>query len=369
VLCLNKEIMRYKIGDRVKFLTEKGGGIVRKVIGPNLVSVETEDGFEVPTLTRDLIIVEANSATERLFVDKLDDTPKKQNVTEEGPAEVIIDNSSLMSSLIVYPSDRIPENFNLSIAFVPQQQNMPMVGDLDIYLINFSTYDVLFSYHSQNEKIIELMSSGKIDAFSKYFIASINREQLDAYLNGHVQVLLLHKESKALHAPVSSDMQIRGSKFYKETSYKHDKFILQKALMYQFFEFKNIPIINQLSTAEDTEVFQAKASRKKNDAILKHKISDNVAVVDMHIWELVDDHSRLTNTEMFNIQMGYFRKCLESAIENKFESVVFIHGVGTGKLKEEIIDILKEKDFIKYRPASMAEFGVGATKVEIFGGD
>lgn len=364
--------MRYKVGDRVKFLTEAGGGIIRKVVGPNLVNVETEDGFEIPTLTRDLILIEAGkSAAEKLFVkqmDQKDDLREESEAKKEVAEEDAFQSDALTSSLIVYPSDRKPEQYNLSVVFVPQHQNVPVAGDLDIYLMNYSANDVMFSYHNQYNGVINLVCSGKIAAFSKYFVANIKREELDAFLNANVQVLVLHQQSRKLHAPVSADMQIKGSKFYKENSYKHDNLMHQKALMYQLFSFKNIPVVNQLSVVEDVVTHQSVAKeRKKSDAILKHKTSKNKAVVDMHIWELVDDHSRMTSQEIFNVQLGYFEKCLYSAIDHNFKSVVFIHGVGTGKLKEEIMQILDEKDNLNYRPASMAEYGVGATQVDILG--
>jgi len=360
--------MKYNIGDRVKFLTESGGGIIRKIIGPNLVSVETEDGFEIPTLTRDVIIVSANTPAEKLFAQEYDneEAPSKVSKYSEPIEEEVTDNNALISTLIVYPADRNPDKYQLNIAFVPDQQNMPVSGDLNIYLMNYSSNDMLFSFHNQNGEAYNLVCSGKIPAFSKYFITNISREELEAFLTAHVQVLILNHQSKSLQAPISADMQIRGSKFYKDSSYTDDKILHQKALIYELFKFRNIPVINQLSTVKDADVHQTKAKTTfKSDAILKHKTEKDTAVVDMHIWELVEDHSRLTNAEMLNIQLGYFDKCLQSAIDHHFKKVVFIHGVGTGKLKEEIKLILDENDNISYRPASMAEYGVGATLVEL----
>lgn len=361
--------MKYNIGDRVKFLTESGGGIIRKIIGPNLVSVETEDGFEIPTLTRDLIIISANTPAEKLFAQDYNNEyvpAKVSNYSESVDEEEEINNDALISTLIVYPSDRNPEKYQLNIAFVPEQQNMPMTGDLNIYLMNYSSHDILFSFHNQNANTYNLVCSGKIPAFSKYFITNITRQELEAFLTAHVQVLILNHQSKSLQAPISADMQIRGSKFYKESAYIDDKILHQKALIYELFKFRNIPVINQLSIVKDSEIHQTKAKTTvKSDAILKHKTEKDTAVVDMHIWELVEDHSRLTNAEMLNIQLGYFDKCLQSAIDHNFKKVVFIHGVGTGKLKEEIKLILDEKDNVSYRPASMALYGVGATLVEL----
>ncbi len=361
--------MKYKVGDRVKFLMEEGGGVIRKIVGPNLVNVETEDGFEVPTLTRDIILIQTDSIAAKMFAKETEDDNESTFVNKKEP---IVEESPINSSrLIVYPSDRIPEKFHLSIAFIPEHQNMPIAGNLDIYMMNFSSYDILYSYHNQNDKSINLVNSGKIEAFSKLYITSINREELDAYLNANVQTLIIQHQAKQLFAPISADMKLKGSKFYKETSFPKDQFLLQNALIYKLFDFKNVPILSKLSLQEDADILHSTAKvHIKNDAILKHKTSKDTAEVDMHIWELVDDHSSMTNTEMLNIQLGYFEKCLQSAIDHKYRRVVFIHGVGSGKLKEEIKATLDQMDFVDYKPANMSQYGVGATQVDLhIGGD
>ena len=38
-----------KIGDKVSFLSESGGGIIAGFQGKNIVLVEDEDGFQIPT--------------------------------------------------------------------------------------------------------------------------------------------------------------------------------------------------------------------------------------------------------------------------------------------------------------------------------
>jgi len=358
--------MKYKVGDRVKFLMEEGEGVIRKIVGPNLVNVETEDGFEVPTLTRDIIPIKTDSIAAKMFTKEKNEEPTSFINDVKEKEEVIEDTSLSSSRLIVYPSDRIPEKFHLSIAFIPEHQNMPIAGDLDIYMMNFSAYDIMFSYHNQNDKSINLVNSGKIEAFSKLYITSISREELDAYLNANVQTLIIQHQAKQLYAPISADMKLKGSKFYKETSFTKDQFLMQNALIYKLFDFKNVPILSKLSLQEDTDILHSNAKAHiKNDAILMHKTSKETAEVDMHIWELVDDHSRMTNTEMLNIQLGYFEKCLQSAIDHKYRRVIFIHGVGSGKLKEEIKATLEQMDFVDYKPANMSQYGVGATQVDI----
>ncbi|MFC2101303.1 hypothetical protein ACFLRZ_05680, partial [Bacteroidota bacterium] len=55
--------MKFKIGDKVKFLNQKGEGVISKIINSNLVNVMIEDGFEIPTVANELVKI-ANGSTE-----------------------------------------------------------------------------------------------------------------------------------------------------------------------------------------------------------------------------------------------------------------------------------------------------------------
>ncbi len=46
-----------KIGDKVRFLSEKGGGKVVGFQGKNIVLVEDEDGFEIPFQINEVVLV------------------------------------------------------------------------------------------------------------------------------------------------------------------------------------------------------------------------------------------------------------------------------------------------------------------------
>ncbi len=47
-----------KIGDKVRFLSEVGGGKVAGFQGKNIVLVEDEDGFEIPMPINEVVVVE-----------------------------------------------------------------------------------------------------------------------------------------------------------------------------------------------------------------------------------------------------------------------------------------------------------------------
>jgi dsDNA-specific endonuclease/ATPase MutS2 len=74
----------------------------------------------------------------------------------------------------------------------------------------------------------------------------------------------------------------------------------------------------------------------------------------------------MSNSEILRLQISYFSRCLETAINNHMAKIIFIHGVGNGVLKYEIRKYLSAYPNVAYEDASMNKYGVGATEVKIF---
>ena len=49
-----------KIGDKVRFLFETGGGIVKGFQGKDIALVEDENGFRIPMLIRECVVIDTN---------------------------------------------------------------------------------------------------------------------------------------------------------------------------------------------------------------------------------------------------------------------------------------------------------------------
>ena len=49
-----------KIGDKVRFLSEVGGGIVTGFQGKDFVLVEDADGFDIPMPIRECVVIETD---------------------------------------------------------------------------------------------------------------------------------------------------------------------------------------------------------------------------------------------------------------------------------------------------------------------
>jgi len=105
------------------------------------------------------------------------------------------------------------------------------------------------------------------------------------------------------------------------------------------------------------------ASSINDNILLQHMVAQGEAEVDLHIDMLHEDHDRLSAHEVFEVQMRYFRLCMNHAFRHKMKKVVFIHGVGKGILKDEIVKELKQYPELHFFDAPMSKYGVGATEV------
>jgi hypothetical protein len=88
------------------------------------------------------------------------------------------------------------------------------------------------------------------------------------------------------------------------------------------------------------------------------------SVVDLHIDKLTNEWKQLDNYQIVDLQLKTFEKYYELAIAHHQPSLIVIHGVGEGRLRDEIHDILRLKREVKsfvnqYDP----RFGYGATEI------
>jgi len=101
-----------------------------------------------------------------------------------------------------------------------------------------------------------------------------------------------------------------------------------------------------------------------NVSRLREKLEPARSVVDLHIEKLTDNWQGLSNFEILSIQLQNFEKFYNLAIAHRQPNLIVIHGVGTGKLRNEIHEILKLKREVKSFANQYHEnFGFGATEI------
>lgn len=340
-----------KTGDKVKFLNAVGGGVVKSVINKTMVNVEDYDGFEVPTLISELVVVDdANS---------MDSTKRTAKKSAEAKKEETPVKKELPKAEIKYVAGK--DNPDCYMAFVPQDSNNPVEGELKLYLINDSNNYVLYNFSHLKDKIYKSIDSGKMNPNSKRYLESFTRFNLNELPEFQFQLLFFREESSRLEAPVIKSFKMNPVKFYRQNSYDKTRFFAQNAMLFPLLSPDLEAEVAKLSEADLSQVAAAKEEPK---AVVKKTVSPDLVEVDLHIHELLEDTRGLANHEMLEVQMGRFRNEMETAIANGTRRIVFIHGVGNGTLKQELRKELTTK-YKKYffQDASFKEYGYGATMV------
>ena len=103
---------------------------------------------------------------------------------------------------------------------------------------------------------------------------------------------------------------------------------------------------------------------KKNKSLSKTK-NKLVLEVDLHIHQITKSNKYLSNSEMLLKQLAHAKTKLKLAINNNISKVIFIHGIGQGILKTEILYLLKEFP-VQINDASYRKYGKGAMEVTIY---
>lgn len=85
--------------------------------------------------------------------------------------------------------------------------------------------------------------------------------------------------------------------------------------------------------------------------------------IDLHIEELMENFSGMGKHEILITQINACRKKIDSCILNKTQKLLVIHGIGSGRLKEEVIKLVAEYEHLRWKPASPQFHGAGAMNI------
>ena len=388
-----------KIGDKVRFLSESGGGVIAGFQGKSIVLVEVEDGFQIPTPINDVIqVIDDDYSTGKIVGSTLPKpTSVKNALTSSAPdneEEPIDDDPSTKEITFRAPAEERKGGNLLScyLAFVPMDMKDMTHTRFESYFVNDSNYYVRFTYLSAEGNSWKLKSSMEVEPNTKEFIEEFGKEDLNDL--GHVAIQLLsYKRDKSFMLKPTIDVQFRIDtvKFYKLHTFQENDFFELPALLYTIVENDKVtrPLVVDSKQLKE-EMYQkepkdhievTKADEKENDTYvrrynarkqtgnpfqLKHRGDEDIVVVDLHAHELLDTTTGMSAIDILNFQLQKFRDTLQQYKDKKGQRIVFIHGKGEGVLRRALINDLNYRyKKYQYQDASFQEYGYGATQVTI----
>lgn len=357
--------MNCKIGDKVRFLNTTGGGIVVRFTSKDIVAVQDEDGFEIPVSVNEIVVI--NEKNDRIFtsesyVQRPSSTaskPKKDDDEEDDEfSDFYVPERSQEDAI-----DPTTNNYNVLLGFVPFNKQNASSADLDLFIVNDGDYRIAYSIGKWTGKeLLMPIGSGLMEPDSKARICTLNRDEFSKLQVFNVSLIYFKNRDFVPVAPDQVNLELNPLKFVKANSFKANDYFDEEAVVFTVSTSTKPSAPAITISPEDL----ARALKEKKDVrpVLNLKSTSEQEEIDLHIDALTDNFEGLSSGEILEMQMARFTTVLEGAIISKTKRVVFIHGVGNGKLKHEIRKTLERKySKLRFQDASFKDYGYGATLV------
>jgi hypothetical protein len=332
--------MKYQLGDTILILHSNEEGEVVEIINEKMVMVEV-DGVRFPVYMDQIDFPYFKRFTEKKIV-----IPKKQKVYVDNLKKEDVNKKNKVSSGVL-------------ISFLPVFDkdvfDDDVVEKFKIYLSNQTAGTYHFSYDIKFKETQDFELNNTVLAFNEFYLHDIPFEDMNDSPKFEFDFSLIPVDKKK--AP------------HFETSFKiKAKQLFQKI---EEMKFKNEPTFSFLlfdeypdKMKEIVPEYHNTQGTFYNASRIKETLEPARSVVDLHIEKLTDNWKGLSNFEILTIQLHEFEKYYHLAVVHRQPNLIIIHGVGTGKLRNEIHEILKTKKEVRtFANQYHSDFGFGATEI------
>jgi hypothetical protein len=233
-----------------------------------------------------------------------------------------------------------------------------VVEKLKVYLINENEEGYTFDYNLYFAGEHNFQLKNNIDGLAQFYLHDVSFEDMSD--NPRFDVIFsLQQEHKKKAPYFETSLKVKGKQLFKKIEETQQK--NQAGFSYELFMNYPDKLVEEkvdLSGLGNAgfRVYDAKQAR--------NYLPPARSVVDLHIEKISNSWQQLSNYEIMNLQLSEFEKYYELSIAHRQASLIVIHGVGEGKLRDEIHEILKHKKEVKsfinqFHPL----YGFGATEI------
>lgn len=316
------------IGDKVRNVKGTEEGIVTKLMKDNLVEVEIEDGFAIPFLKSELVIV--SSSEQQYF--------KKNEPSAAEIAQTIIPRS----------------NKGVYLALSPITEST-----YTLTVINNTDWEMPFTLHVGEGKSIRGMIAGNLASKqSLQASATLKMQDFDEWSTISIQALYYQTGYAKPPNALLRKLRLKANLFREK---QYIPLTDKKGYVVQLDAEESVKKASEIDAAKLQESFNEGAKPVVEPARPVAK-SGGSLTTDLHIEKLTTQFLSMNNAEMITLQLSHFEKQLEKAVAIGADEITFIHGVGSGKLRQEVHRRLSQHPNVAYfKDAQKEKFGFGAT--------
>ncbi len=381
-----------RIGSKVRFLNQTGGGIVVGFAKKGWVTVQDEDGFEFPIPEKECVVIE-------------------ENVVAKEEVNIQTKDGDKLNIVLVYTK---------------------CGNDFCCTLVNECNYSLLATYTNslKEERGRELDYSKSVEAGDgKNSIVSFageilpyERKELFRFNNSSLNELSKRVIFRAipfkrgekfkeistgkhvLKPVIEQEFVLDPTNLLKESMFRTNDYISEKGYVISIIN-ENEEVLPPMGDIKERDIKQAlkeKFEGEKNlsgkgvtktqhgsgrafvngkwvtipsNGLQKEWLEDTALIkisnsgimeVDLHAGALLDTTVGMDNTAILKYQLEKFNEAMTAVLHKRGEKIVFIHGKGDGVLRKALMGELKTKySRCKWQDASFKEYGYGATMVTL----
>jgi hypothetical protein len=335
--------MKFQVGDKVLILHSNEEGEVIDIMNEKMVMVEVRgvkfpayiDQLDFPYFKRFSEKKMFPAKKEKRYVDDVKKEKHKPAARKE--------DGVWLTFLPVFRSDEFGDE---------------IVEELKVHLVNHTSSAYHFDY-----KLLYFGKPGfelknQVQAFEDFYLHDVAFEDMNDNPSFSFEFSLLKPDRKKAEF-FESQLKLRARQLFAKIEEIRTK--NEATFSYRLFEnypdkVYEEPIDTSRLASKGFKVYDAKHARRH--------LEPARSVVDLHIEKLTNDWKHLGNFEILSLQLATFEKYLELALAHLQPSLIVIHGVGEGKLRDEIHERLRLKKEVKsfvnqYHPL----YGYGATEI------
>jgi hypothetical protein len=338
--------MKFEVGDKV------------------VVKITNEDGVVAEILDDKMVVVDVRGVKFPAYTDQLDfpyfKMFSKQKLVPEKKAapRVFIDQ---VSKEQVKPLPKRDPN-GVWITFIPKFEQDDFGDDvvslLKIHLHNQDDTGFQFTYQLKYFGDVDFELKNQVLAYQDFYLHDIPFASLNDSASFFVEFSLLTPD-KNKAAYFETSLKLKPKQIFLRIQEMQQKG--EPTFSYQLFKtYPNKVEEDKMElgklAAAGYKIYSASEARKH--------LAPARTVVDLHIEKLTDDFKGMSNHEILLLQVAEFEKYYELALSHVQPMLTIIHGVGSGRLRDEIHGILRLRRNVKYFVNQYhASYGYGATEI------
>lgn len=334
--------MKFQVGDKVLILHSNEEGEVVDIINNKMVMVDVR-GVKFPAYIDQLDFPYFKRFSEKKLFPKKDGKKYVDDVKKEKTAPQKVVDGVWISFLPQFSTDEFGDD---------------VVENLKVHIQNRTERAYNFIYRLQffGETSFELKNT--ILPFGDFYVHDVPFADMNDSPGFVIEFSLQQPEKKKADFYETS-VKLKAKQLFDRIEELKKK--NEPTFSYRLFEqYPDKPEETKIDVStlvsKGIKVYNAKEARKH--------LPPARSVIDLHIEKLSDDWKHLSNAEILDIQLKEFEKWYELALAHHQPTLIVIHGVGSGRLRDEIHDVLRLKRDVKsfvnqYHPS----YGYGATEI------